>query len=114
MSDCLFCKILKAEIPSEKVYENDVVYGFKDIHPLAKEHYLFIHKSHTKNINDLATQAPHQLTDVFTAISDFTRTNNLEEDGFRVVTNVNSNGGQTVFHTHFHVLGGEALKGFGA
>ncbi len=54
MSDCLFCKIIKGEIPSEKVFENDKVYAFKDINPMAKEHYLFIHKDHTQNINDIS------------------------------------------------------------
>ena len=52
MTDCLFCKIIKGEIPSEKVFENENVYAFKDIAPMAKEHYLFIHKSHSENINE--------------------------------------------------------------
>ncbi len=114
MSDCLFCKIIKGEIPSEKVFENDHVYGFKDIAPMAKEHYLFIHKEHSKNVNEIMTNDPDQLRDIFGAIESFTSLNNLESEGFRVVTNINGNGGQTVFHTHFHVLGGEQLKGFGA
>lgn len=112
--DCLFCKIIKGEIPSEKVFENESVYGFKDISPLAKEHYLFIHKNHTANINEIADLAPEQLTDVFKGISAFTKKSGLTEKGFRVVTNYGPYAGQTVFHTHFHVLGGEPLKGFGA
>ena len=113
MSDCLFCKIVAGEIPSSKVFENENVYAFKDINPLAKEHFLFIHKKHTKNINEMS-QESEQIADIFSAIREFTQANDLEESGFRVVSNVNKNGGQTVFHTHFHVLGGEQLKGFGA
>lgn len=114
MSDCLFCKVLAGDIPSDKVFENDKVYAFKDIYPQAKEHYLFIHKEHSRNVNELSQNNPEQLSEIFSAISEFTKSNHLEKDGFRVVTNINKNGGQTVFHTHFHVIGGEQLKGFGA
>lgn len=112
MDDCIFCKIIRAEIPCDKVFENESVLGFKDLHPQAKEHYLFISKQHNKNVNDLAEDSV-QLQAVFKAIKTFTQSNELEKNGFRVVTNVNRDGGQTVFHTHFHVLGGEPLRGFG-
>lgn len=112
MSDCLFCKILKGDIPSDKVFENDTVYGFKDIDPMASEHYLFIHKKHSQNVNELISSSPEQLGNVFLAIKDFTSPR-LERNGFRIVTNINGDGGQSVFHTHFHVLGGEALGSFG-
>lgn len=114
MKGCLFCKIIKSEIPSEKIYESDTVYGFKDINPMAKEHYLFISKDHTENVNEIVSNKPEQLAEVFGAIKEFTQKNNLEKNGFRVVSNINKDGGQTVFHTHFHVLGGEQLKGFGS
>ena len=112
--DCLFCKIIKGDIPSEKVFENDNVLGFKDIFPQAKEHYLFIHKRHSTNINEMTSQSTDQLSDIFRSISKFTKESNLVDEGFRVVTNSGLFGGQTVFHTHFHILGGEQLKGFGA
>lgn len=111
MSDCLFCKIIAGEIPCEKVFENEKVLGFKDIYPQAKEHYLFIHKTHSKNINEMNSS---DIPQIFDAIKEFTQKNSLESEGFRVVTNINQHGGQTVFHTHFHVLGGEQLKGFGS
>ncbi len=109
--DCLFCKILKGEIPSEKIYEDDKVYAFKDIAPMAKEHYLFISKTHTSNINETPGEL---IVDVMQAIKSFTTQSKLEKEGFRIVTNVNANAGQTVFHTHFHVLGGERLGKFGS
>ncbi|OIQ19800.1 MAG: histidine triad nucleotide-binding protein [Bacteriovorax sp. MedPE-SWde] len=112
--DCLFCKILKGEIPSTKVYEDEKVYAFKDINPLAKEHYLFIHRSHTANVNEMSDESPEQIAEVYSGISKFTKENGLVDSGYRVVTNIGKHGCQTVFHTHFHVLGGEQLKGFGS
>jgi histidine triad (HIT) family protein len=109
----IFEKIINKEIPCELVFENDVVIAFKDINPQAKEHYLFIHKEKTLNINAMAFNNPEQLEQLFSAIAEFTKSNDLEKDGFRIVTNINRNGGQTVFYTHLHVLGGEALGQFG-
>lgn len=109
--DCLFCKILKGEVPSKKVFENESVYAFEDIHPMATKHYLFISKNHSKNINEMSSD---DLINITQGIKEFTQSNNLETNGFRIVTNINAHGGQTVFHTHFHVLGGEQLKSFGA
>lgn len=109
--DCLFCKILNKEIPSSMVYEDDYIYAFKDISPMAKEHYLFISKNHSNNVTEMDSE---EIQKIYAAISDFTKNSQLLENGFRVVTNVNAHGGQTVFHTHFHVLGGEQLRGFGA
>ncbi len=110
-SDCLFCKIVKGDIPSQKIYEDEWVLGFVDLYPQAKKHYLFIHKHHTKNINELSSDEK-SLGQIFTAISKFTNSENLEQDGFRVVTNLGKNAGQTVFHTHFHLLAGEKLGRF--
>ena len=111
MSDCLFCKIVQGDIPSEKVFENDKVLAFKDINPMAKDHFLFINKTHSKNINEMG---PHEMSEIFIAIKEFTQSADLEGSGFRVVTNINAHGGQTVFHTHFHILGGEQLGSFGS
>lgn len=114
MEDCLFCKIHKGEIPSTRVYEDENVIAFRDLYPQAKEHILFIHKRHTKNVNELVATDPAELSDVFLAIKKYTEDSKLTETGFRVVTNFGPDAGQTVFHTHFHLLGGQKLKGFGA
>lgn len=114
MIDCLFCRIINGDIPSEKVFEVESVIAFKDINPMSKEHYLFIHKSHSKNIVEMTDNNPEHITSIFTAISKFTKDRNLVDTGFRIVTNMGLDGGQTVFHTHFHVLAGEQLRGFGA
>jgi histidine triad (HIT) family protein len=110
-TNCLFCKIARGEIPSKNIYEDDFVLGFVDLHPQAKLHYLFIHKDHSKNINEMNDE---NLTQIFVAIKKFTISASLDHEGFRVVSNVGKNGGQTVFHTHFHVLAGEKLGTFGS
>lgn len=111
-ADCIFCKIIKGQIPADIVYENEQVIGFRDLHPQAKLHYLFIHRQHSQNVNEMSGD-PGQLQDIFQAIKDFTETEQLDSTGFRVVTNLGPHGGQTVFHTHFHVLAGEKLGSFG-
>jgi histidine triad (HIT) family protein len=112
-ADCIFCKIVDGVIPSTKVFENDKVMAFNDLQPHAKIHYLFIHKEHTTDVNDIAGNHPAHLADVFQAIKELTERDGLAKSGFRVVTNHGPHAGQTVFHTHFHVLGGEQLRGFG-
>lgn len=111
MEDCLFCKIINQEVPAEVIFENEKVIGFKDIHPAAKVHLLFIHKSHTDNINEMVRRDTKKIGEVFAAIAEYTTETGLEKSGFRVVTNLGENGGQVIFHTHFHVLGGERLAG---
>lgn len=113
-ADCIFCKIIKGDIPSTKVFENDKVLAFKDLRPQASVHTLFIHREHTKDINDLMSSDPAQIADIFQAISEYTRREKFDQHGFRVVTNLGPYAGQTVFHTHFHVLAGEPLGHFGS
>lgn len=113
-SDCLFCKIAEGKIPSTKVFENEFVLGFKDLHPQAAKHFLFIHKKHTKDFVDQSTSSLDQVGQIFGAISLFVKQDGLTSDGVRIVTNMGKHAGQTVFHTHFHVLGGEPLGTFGS
>lgn len=105
--DCLFCKIAAGEIPSEKLYEDDAVFAFKDIHPQAPFHALVIPKQHFSTLNDIddATLAGRlMLTGKRLAAEQ-------KVPGYRVAMNVNREGGQVVFHAHLHVLGGRQMKG---
>lgn len=111
--DCIFCKIVEGKIPSTKVFENSQVIAFKDLQPHATIHQLFIHKKHTRDINDLADNDPEQLKDIFQAMSEYSKAEGLDAKGYRVVTNLGRHAGQTVFHTHFHFLAGESLGRFG-
>jgi histidine triad (HIT) family protein len=110
---CIFCKIVDGLIPSTKVYENEKIVAFNDLGPQASKHILFIHRSHNQDINEMMNQDPTQVQDIFMAIKEFTHREGLDQKGFRVVTNLGEHAGQTVFHTHFHVLGGEHLGHFG-
>lgn len=112
--DTIFSKIIRGEIPADKVYEDDKVLGFKDISPMAKVHLLFIHKTPTRNVNEMVENEPQQLIEIYQAIAKHTQQTGIDKSGFRVVTNVNKDAGQTVFHTHMHVLGGETLGKFGS
>ena len=109
MDDCLFCKFVSGELNTDKVFENDKVLAFKDINPVAKIHILFIHKEHTKNVIEMCEQDMTQITDIFSAIKEWTTQEGLDQSGFRILNNLGEDGGQTIFHTHFHVLGGEKL-----
>ncbi len=101
--DCLFCKIIAGEIPSQKVYEDDKVLAFKDIDPKAPFHAIVIPKVHIASAKEITPENSHYISAVFEAISKIAKENNLEK-GFRVVNNCGEDGGQTVGHIHFHLL----------
>lgn len=110
MNDCIFCKILKGEIPSTKVYEDDKVYAFNDINPEAPVHVLIIPKEHIANINELNESNASVISHIFLVAKDIAKQLGIAEDGYRIVSNCGKNGGQTVFHIHFHLLGGKSLN----
>lgn len=103
MNDCLFCKIVKGEIPSTKVYENEWVYAFLDIDPQAPFHAIVIPKEHIKSAAEINGENSLLVAKVFEAIAEIANQENLQK-GFRVVNNCGEDGGQTVGHIHFHLL----------
>ena len=109
MSDCLFCKIINGEIPSQKVYEDDLVYAFKDINPMAPVHILVIPKEHISSMLEINETNSTVISHIFEVITLIAKEQGLEK-GFRVVSNCNEHAGQTVFHLHFHILGGQQLS----
>lgn len=106
MDNCIFCKIVKGEIPSEKVYEDEKVYAFKDINPAAPIHVLVIPKEHYENVLDVKPENKEIFADIFEAINKIAKQLGIEEDGFRVITNCGKDAGQEVMHLHFHMLAG--------
>ncbi len=108
MDDCVFCKIVKGEIPSEKVYEDSEILAFKDINPIAPVHILVIPKTHIKSLVEFNDD--ELLAKMFKVIKQIAKDQNIEESGYRVVTNIGENGGQAVKHLHFHVIGGRKLE----
>ncbi len=109
MQDCIFCKIIAGEIPSKKVYEDEHVYAFHDINPQAPVHVLVIPKRHISSVAAIDAENAPVVAQVFCAIANIARELGLEEQGYRVVSNCGEAAGQTVFHLHFHILGGKQL-----
>ena len=109
MSDCIFCKIVSGEIPSDKVYEDDLVIGFRDLNPQAPHHYLLIPKQHIATINDVGQTNEAIMGRLYTAAAALAKELGFDEAGYRAVMNCNSDGGQTVYHVHLHVLAGRQL-----
>lgn len=109
MENCLFCKIIKRDIPSTKVYEDEEVYAFKDINPEAPVHILVVPKKHISSINEIEDEDRELIGKIFTAIRKIAKEQGIEEAGYRVVSNCGKDAGQTVMHLHFHILAGKDL-----
>ena len=110
MGDCLFCKIVAGEIPSKKIYEDDKVLAFYDISPAAHVHFLVIPKEHISSANELDEKNSNIVSHIFMVINKIVRELNIADSGYRIVNNCGADGGQTVNHLHFHVLGARELK----
>lgn len=111
MSDCLFCKIIAGDIPSKKVYEDDLCYAFYDISPMTKMHFLVIPKLHLSSAAEINEENDTVIGHIYTVIAKLAKEMGFG-DGYRVVTNCGEIAGQTVHHLHFHVLSGQQLGSF--
>lgn len=108
MSECVFCKIIAGEIPSDKIYEDEKTIAFRDIHPQAPVHFLVVPKEHIKCASDITTENSEVVAHCFEVIAKLAKQENLK-NGFRVINNCGEDAGQTVPHIHFHVLAGEVM-----
>ena len=108
MNDCLFCKIIAGEIPSTKVYEDEQVLAFRDIAPMAPTHILVIPKTHIAGVDEITPENSARVAHIFEIIPIIAKEEGLT-GGYRVVSNIGADGGQTVRHLHFHILGGRKL-----
>ena len=106
--DCIFCKIVAGEIPSNKVYEDDKILAFRDIAPMAPTHILVIPKEHIASVNGVNAENAGVVAHIFTVIPKIAEAEGLT-GGYRVVSNCGDDAGQTVKHLHFHILGGRKL-----
>lgn len=109
MDDCLFCKIVEGEIPSKKVFEDAQCLVFEDIAPVAPVHFLAIPKVHIDGVDTLKPADAERIGHIFTVLQNIAHQNGLE-GGYRIITNVGEDGGQSVRHLHFHLIGGRKLK----
>ena len=108
MSNCLFCKIIDGQIPSTKVYEDELVYAFRDIAPQAPTHVLVVPKCHMEDVNAITPENSAVIAHIFEVIPQIAQAEGLV-NGYRVVSNCGADAGQTVQHLHFHILGGKKL-----
>lgn len=111
MENCIFCKIVAGEIPSPRLYEDDKMIVVRDIEPKAKLHYLCIPKTHFAYLSEMDEERAEIVKHCFQTIPKIVGELGLQ-DGYRVIINQGANAGQTVFHLHIHLLGGEVLKDF--
>jgi len=107
--DCIFCKIIEGTLPSKKVYESDTVVAFHDIQPAAPIHIVIIPKKHIATMNDVEAEDGPIIADIFAAARHIAKDLGIADAGYRLINNVNQDGGQVVFHLHVHLLGGKKL-----
>ncbi|MBW1807972.1 MAG: histidine triad nucleotide-binding protein [Deltaproteobacteria bacterium] len=110
MSDCIFCKIRDGEIPADFVHQDEICLGFLDINPVAPNHVVLIPREHISTINELETRHEQSIGHIFTVAAKIAKDLEMATSGYRVVVNCNADGGQEVFHIHFHLLGGRRLS----
>ena len=106
---CVFCKIVKGEIPAKVVYEDDLIMAFHDIRPQRKVHVLVIPKKHIPSLNDLTEEDKELMGHLTVKIPEIAKKLGIAEDGYRVIVNTGKHGGQEIYHIHYHILGGEPV-----
>jgi len=110
MKDCLFCKIVNGEMNTDIIYEDEAIMAFQDIEPQAPVHILIIPKKHISTLLDLEKEDEALIGHIYSVAVQLARDNGIAEDGFRIVSNCNEKGGQSVYHIHFHLLGGRNMQ----
>ena len=110
MEDCIFCKIVRGEIPCNKVYETKELLAFDDINPMAPTHVIIIPKEHIATLMDVKNGGANIMGNIVSAVQEVAKIKGINEKGFRMTINCNEDGGQIIFHLHVHVLGGKRLK----
>ena len=110
MSDCLFCKISEGSVPSDKVYESDTLFAINDINPQAPTHILIIPRIHQDTLLDVEEKDHVLMGSVISVANQLAKEKGLDKSGFRLVANCGADAGQSVFHIHFHLLGGRTMN----
>jgi len=113
MTDCIFCKIISGDIPSTNVFRDEQVTAIRDLNPAAPTHILILPNNHIDSVNMLASDDEQLIGHLFSVAKQIAAQEGIAEDGYRLVINTNTHGGQTVFHIHLHLLGGRQMKALG-
>jgi histidine triad (HIT) family protein len=109
MSDCLFCKIIAGQIPSEIAYQDEHCVAFRDINPAAPMHYLIVPRTHVATVNDATAENAELFGRLYVAAANLARQLGVDARGYRLVTNCNKDAGQVIFHVHVHFLAGQPM-----
>jgi len=109
-SECLFCKIVRRDIPADVLRETENVLAFRDVQPQAPTHILLIPKEHVPSVPDLADGHASMLVDIMQSATHLARTEGISDSGWRLIANVGPDAGQSVFHLHFHLIGGRPVS----
>ncbi len=110
MTDCLFCKLVDKEIPTEIVFESDTVLAFKDIDPQAPHHVVIIPKRHIATLNDLSSDDAALISEMLLTATQIAKDLKIDQTGYRTLFNCNDEGGQDIYHIHLHLLGGRKMN----
>lgn len=108
--DCIFCKIVSGELPSEQLYQDEQVIAFRDLHPVAPVHVLVIPRKHIPSMNDLEDEDKPLIGEMFSVTRDLARHLGLAKSGYRLIVNNGPDGGQVVYHLHLHLIGGHRMR----
>ena len=109
MEECIFCKIINGQVPSEKVYEDDEILAFKDIQPAAPIHVLIIPKKHIANLMEIQKEDSELMGRMVVVMQKIAKQLGIDEKGFRIISNCGPDSGQEVMHLHFHLLAGRTM-----
>ncbi len=110
--NCIFCRIIRAEIPADIVYRDEIVTAFWDANPRTPVHILIVPNQHIHSVNEISQEDEAAIGHIFSVARHIARTQNIHKSGYRLVTNTGDDGGQSVFHLHFHLMGGRPLGHF--
>lgn len=110
MTDCIFCKIISGEIPSPKLYQDDLATAFRDIHPVAPTHILIVPNKHIPSVNDTTLEDETTLGHLYTIARMLAVQEGIHEQGYRLIVNNGPHAGQEIYHLHLHLIGGQRLR----
>lgn len=110
MTDCIFCKIISGEIPSQKLYQDELVTAFRDIHPVAPTHVLITPNKHIPSVNDVSPVDETMLGHIYTIARQLAAQEGIQEQGYRLIVNTGPHAGQDVYHLHLHLIGGQRMR----
>ena len=110
MTDCILCKIISGEIPSQKLYQDELVTAFRDIHPVAPTHVLITPNKHIPSVNDVTPEDETMLGHIYTIARQLAAQECIQEQGYRLIVNTGPHAGQDVHHLHLHLIGGQRMR----